>query len=53
MDPILLALLGLAGMFALIALHVPVGVSMEVRPVRMPDGSVVFWAGALSRAVTR
>ncbi len=30
MDPLVLAALGLAGMFALIALHIPIGVAMGV-----------------------
>lgn len=38
MDPLLIVVLGMAGMFVLIALHVPVGVAMMV------TGAACFWA---------
>lgn len=47
MSPLIIALLGFAGMFALMALHVPIGVAMAVTGVA-GFGAIVGWNPALS-----
>lgn len=47
MDPILIALLGMAGMFALIALHVPIGVAIGAAGV-VGFGFLGGWSPAFS-----
>lgn len=50
MDPLLIALLGLLAMFALIALHVPIGIAMLVVGV-VGYGLIEDWGPALSSMI--
>ncbi|HJO86928.1 MAG TPA: TRAP transporter large permease [Rhodospirillales bacterium] len=51
MDPILIALLGLIGMFALIALHIPIGVAMAISGA-VGFGYLTGWRPAVSLFAT-
>ncbi|MDH3760036.1 MAG: TRAP transporter large permease [Gammaproteobacteria bacterium] len=51
MDPVLVAILGLIGMFVLIGLHVPVGVAMAIAGA-VGFGILTSWGAALSLFAT-
>jgi C4-dicarboxylate transporter DctM subunit len=51
MDPSTIALLGFAGMFVLIALHVPIGIAMAVTGI-VGFASITGWGPALSLLAT-